>query len=142
MDSLVVDQLTAHATPNRLPVQGDDRREQRNWVVRLSADLPDEWSPEKASALLSEEAASAVRKAKAARGLTVEETVPHVPSVRVLPVDTRHVVVNISTFRLEEDEMHAYLVAASAALRDLDAATPIDDIQGIPRRFWRLVIGT
>jgi hypothetical protein len=64
-----------------------------------------------------------------------------VPIVQVLNVDELHVVISIETIRLEEDDAHAYLVAASAALRCLDEAAPIDDIQGIPRRFWRMMIG-
>jgi hypothetical protein len=72
MDSIVVEQIAAYSTPIRLPVQGDDRREQRNWVIRLLADLPDEWNPDNTSALLNKEAASAVRKRRAASSTTDE----------------------------------------------------------------------
>jgi hypothetical protein len=140
MNFELVEQLTAFSTPTRLPVYGDDRMEQRNWVVRLVADLPDVWNPDDTSALLTKAAASAVAEARRSRGLPVEDRGPHVPVVRALPVDARHVVVSISTIRLEEDDAHAYLVAAATALRVLDKTTPIEDIQGIPRRFWRLVI--
>lgn len=61
--------------------------------------------------------------------------------MRVAAIDELHVVVGVSTIKLERDEAHAYLVAASAALRRLERTTPIDDIQGIPRRFWRLMLG-
>jgi hypothetical protein len=90
---------------------------------------------------LSREAASAVRDARIARGLAAEGEGLIVPSVRVVLLDERHVIVNISTMRLEEDDAHAWLVAASAALKALDTSVPIDDIQGIPRRFWRLIVG-
>ena len=75
------------------------------------------------------------------RGFDGEGGSAHVPVVHVLGIDERHVVVIICTINLEEDDAHSYLVAASAALRALEAVTPIEDIQGIPRRFWRLVLG-
>jgi hypothetical protein len=56
-------------------------------------------------------------------------------------VDVRHVIVNITTVRLEDDDAHSWLVAASVALRAFDRWIPIEDIQGIPRRFWRLLSG-
>lgn len=141
MDAMVIEQIVAHCTPSRLPVPGEEGREHRIWIVRLAADLPERWNPEDVSAVLTEAAASAVRDAREARGLQVDDQDSHTPVARVLYLDALHVIVNVTTIKLEEDDAHEYLVAASAALRALEATNPIDDIQGIPRRFWRIVIG-
>jgi len=141
MDTVAIERLTAHSAPARLPVEGEDAREQRNWAIRLASGLPEGWNPNEMSAHVSREAAGAVRAARTARGLAVDDDDLNVVTARVLPLDERHVIVNISTIRLEEDDVHAWLVAASAALTALDRYVPIDDIQGIPRRFWSLVVG-
>ena len=139
IDSVLIERLAAHATPSRLPVAGDPKREQRSWVVRLVRDLPRNWNAEQASDRLSKDAESAVVAARTVRGMSAAVDV--IPIVRVVVVDERHVIVNVSTVRLEEDNAHDYLVAASGALAALDVELPVDDIQGIPRRFWRVVIG-
>lgn len=141
MDAMIIEQFVAHCTPSRLPVPGEEDREHRNWIVRLAADLPEQWNSEDASVILTKAAVSAVRDAREARGLQVGDQDPHTPIARALSLDARHVVVIVTTIKLEEDDAHEYLVAASAALRALEAINPIDDIQGIPRRFWRIVIG-
>ena len=139
IDSVLIEQLAAYSTPSRLPVAGDPMREQRSWVVRLVRDIPQNWMAEHASDRLSKTAESAVVAARTARGLSA--TVDVIPIVRVVVVDERHVIVNVSTVKLEEDDAHDYLVAASGALAALDVELPLDDIQGIPRRFWRVLIG-
>lgn len=141
MDRTSIEQLTAYSRPSRLPIEGDERREQRNWIVRHAEDLPAEFNPDDVSRALSTEAASAIAKARAARGLAAQDLGPHLPVVRLVLVDERHLVVNVSTIKQEEDVAHEYLVAASAALSILDERVPIEDIQGIPRRFWRLLLG-
>jgi len=134
-----MERLAAYSTPSRLPVAGDPTREQRSWVVRLVRELPQNWMAEQASDRLSKKAVSAVLAARAARGQSATSDV--IPSVLVVVVDERHMIVNISTVKLEEDDAHDYLVAASGALSALDVELPLDDIQGIPRRFWRVLIG-
>lgn len=83
-----------------------------------------------------------MHEARLERGILTNEEKEALPSVRVLLVDSRHIIATISTIRLEEDDAHAWLVAAGAVLRALDQVLPIDDIQGIPWRFWRLIVGT
>jgi hypothetical protein len=139
MDLVLMERLAAYSTPSRLPVEGYLKREQRSWVVRLVRDLPQNWMAEQASDRLSKEAEIAVVTARTMRGLSA--TVDVIPSVRVVVMDERHVIVIVSTVKLEEDDAHDYLVAASGALVALDVELPLDDIQGIPRRFWRVLIG-
>jgi len=47
--------LIMHLTPDRSSVSPDGRRDQRNWVVRLEADLPDTWNADEAAARLTQE---------------------------------------------------------------------------------------
>lgn len=141
MERISIEQLTAYSAPTRLPIAGDDRRDQRNWIVRHAEDLPGGFEPDEEAALLSREAAPAVAKARADRGLSIQDIGPHFPMVSLVPVDERHLMVSVTTIKLDEDEAHEYLVAASAALSSLDKRVPIEDIQGIPRRFWRLLVG-
>jgi hypothetical protein len=140
MNRVLIEQLAGYSTPLRIPIDGDNRREQRNWIVR-HARVPVGFNPDAESVWLSKEAALAIANARAARGLPVQDLEPHVPLVSLMLVDDRHLVVTVTTIRLEDDEAHEYLVAASAALSVLDKRAPIEDIQGIPRRFWRFLLG-
>lgn len=141
MDSKAIERLTAHAAPQRLPLDGDETREHRNWVIRLAQPVAGGLNSNELSVILSRDAASAVAEALNERGLASAGNSIYAPTVRVVVIDELHVVLNVSTIRLEQDEAHAYLVAASAALRGLERTAAIEDIQGIPRRFWRLVVG-
>jgi hypothetical protein len=140
MNTSAIERLTAHFMPHPLLVEGDTAREQRHWVVRITDRLPADWNAEATSEQLNCNAVSAVRDARSARGLELREG-PCVPQVRAVLIDEQHVLVSITSVKLEKDDAHAWLVAASAALRTLEKSLPVDDIQGIPRRFWRLVLG-
>lgn len=140
MSATRIGRLAAYSTPIGLSVSPEEHREQRNWVVRFSADLTDTWNADEAAARLTEKAAAEVHAAREGRGLPPDAR-RHAPVVRLLPVDSRHLVVTIVTIKQEDDDAHAYLVAASAALLALDQMNAIDDIQGYPRRFWEILIG-
>lgn len=140
MTAMSIEQLTAFATPNPLPVHLSEHLEQRNWVVRLAVDSAEAWCLDEAASLLTATATAAVRAARDARGLATAGST-YTPVVRLIRIDRRHVVVSIMTAKLEDHDAHAYLVAASAALSALDELSAIDDIQGLPRRFWTSLVG-
>lgn len=141
MDQEIIEQLAAFSVPNPLPSASGGRYDQRNWVIRLEQDLPTTWRLDESSALLGQAARLSVARARAERGLPIQDAGPHVPIIGLLPIDARHLVLKVSTIRLKEDDTYAYLVAAVAALMALDKEKRIEDIQGIPRRFWRVLIG-
>jgi hypothetical protein len=62
-------------------------------------------------------------------------------AIRLHAIDARHLIVSIGTVRLERDDAHAWLVSASAALKSLHEQEPVEDIQGIPRPYWRVLVG-
>lgn len=86
---------------------------------------------------LNREISAAIAKARDERALPIEAGDPF---AELAWVDELHIVLTITSVRLENDEAHEYLIAASAALTALHTAWPIDDIQGIPIRYWRLLI--
>ena len=141
MDKTAIERVAANAAPGRLSVEGDPSAEERHWAVRLTADLPAGTSLEQLASAANEAASEAVREARITRGLRpgMEEgrVVVHVHSV-----DARHLIVSIQTVRHERDDAHAWLVAAGASLRSLHAMTSVDDIQSLPRIFWRVLVGS
>lgn len=139
MDTSMIERLTAHSAPTRLPIEGDPNREQRNWIVRLASDLPARLA-EDVGRTLAAAASAAVREARTARHVD-QAAAEAVVDVRLSSIDERHLIVSITTVRLDRDDAHAWLVAASASLRALESSVPLEDIQGIPRRFWKLVVG-
>jgi hypothetical protein len=139
MDTTAIERVAANSTPTRLPVEGDPSLEERHWILRLGVDLPPD-SGHDLSAVASKAATVAVRDARIARGLALDAEEARV-ALQLHSVDARHLIVSIRTIRLDRDDAHAWLVAASAALRSLREALPIEDIQGLPRAFWRVLIG-
>lgn len=135
-----LEQLTAYAAPIRLPVGSSGDREQRSWVVRFTSSLPADLDPVELSRELARAAVAMVREALAERGLPVDGEQGMV-GVKLLPFGDQYAVIVITTIRLERDEAEAYLVAASAVLTALDRIAKLADIQGIPRRYWRMLIG-
>ncbi len=140
MNTTMIERLAANSAPMRLPVEGDQSREQRNWIVRLATDVDEQDDAGVLAGKLSSAAQGAIRQARIERQLAAEVDQPGV-SVRVDRIDPRHLVVSIATAPLEKDDAHEWLVAASAALRRLHQSAPVEDIQGIPVRFWKLVVG-
>jgi hypothetical protein len=135
----LIEQLTALLAPNALPVDVEGM-EQRLWIVRVAHQLSDDWRPAEVAVLLSNEAASVVAKARSLRRLP-QRCDAHLPIVRISVIGARHLVMSVVTIKLKKDDAHEYLAAASAALVLLDREVPIEDIQGIPRHFWRMILG-
>jgi len=140
MDTTAIERVAANAAPGRLPVEGDPSAEERHWAVRLTAEFPAGTSAVQLALAATEAASRAVSEARVSRGLDPATEEGRV-AVSLHSVDARHLIVSIRTVRLERDDAHAWLVAASAALRSLHDMTPVDDIQGLPRVFWKVLVG-
>ena len=131
-----VEQLTVFAVP---AAREDNAGAHRNWVVRFRDAVPDEWSAPGTETSLNSAAQDAVRRALEARGVSHDRDAA--PVVRVIPIDRLRAAVCVRTARVANDLFAMHLVAASAALRALDRIETIEDIQGIPAPFWRLLLG-
>jgi hypothetical protein len=136
----VFEHLTAQATPGRVAVPGRADEEQRDWVVRLTTEIPRHWDMGSMRRTLVARATTAVQQACLERGLVDVDRLAKI-DVELILIDEKHLVVSVRTIALEKDEVHAWLVAGSAALRALEEVVPLDDLQGLPRRLWRLVLG-
>lgn len=136
-----IEQLVGFSTPAPLP-DPTDTRDERNWFVRVASHLPAAWDHRAASVLIEARATDAVRAACVARTLPDELAHSHAPRVKVFRIDESHLLLRIVTIRLKQDLAHTYLVAASSALRTLNEMISLDDIQGIPRRYWRLLLNS
>lgn len=56
MDSSMIETLTSHSAPARLPHKDTARLEQRNWAIRLTNNVHGDWNAHDASAQLTEAA--------------------------------------------------------------------------------------
>ena len=135
-----LESLTGYSAPMRLPDGTSGIWEQRCWVVRFTSPFPGDRDQEEISRELERIAVGSVRDAREARGLPVDVE-EGVVRVKLRPFGDQYAVVVITTIRLERDDAEAYLVAASNVLIALDRITRLADIQGIPRRYWRLLVG-
>ena len=140
MDKKFVEQLTAFSSPMILPLVEDPSKGQQNWVVRLMLDLPDN-AIEEISTNLEAAARTAILNAHRESGAEDESVEPQI-SIKLGQIDQRHLVIGITTLRRDTTAVHSWLLSASAAMSALEKQFPIDDIQGIPRRFWTLLLGT
>jgi hypothetical protein len=121
MESSAIEQLVAYSTPSRLPVAGEGEFERRNWIVRTAVDVPESWDLAGAEKVLTSDAVAAVRDAATARGLEGSDPERLHLVVNLIRIDRQHLIVRIKSVRLEKDELHVYLVAASRALQALEA---------------------
>ena len=59
--------------------------------------------------------------------------------VKLVVVDAMHALAHIVTRRPEKDITGAGMMAIAQVLRWLDDEWDIEDLQGIPKRFWLLL---
>ncbi len=130
--------LAAYATPTGLPTKLPNR-DARHWIVRTKSAAAYPTLIAQHGAEIARRTKAAVASARAEMGLPPNEE--HAPDVELISMGGHHLVVRITTVELAMDTEHGYLVAAVAALGALEESVPIDDIQGIPRRYWRLLLG-
>lgn len=138
MDDKAIERLAANSSPLRLVVDADTER--RDWVVRFADTCSNDASSSDVVARTRAAAGSAVHGALVARNLPAGAP-EDVVTIAIRSIGNQHAVVSITTRRMDEEGAHASLVAAGAALRELDASHAIDDLQGIPRRYWRSLVG-
>ncbi len=124
--------VTPAATQSRL----GDEWEARCWTVTLAAEVSDVDSVQSLDTM-SEAATAIVHSSLVRKG--EDAGLQEVCKVEVAVVDSMHLILVVSTRKADRDR--EYLGAAGAAMRALDAKHPIADVQGIPRRFWRLPLG-
>lgn len=139
--SASVETITAYAVPSRAP-SSNASMDRRSWILRFRAPIAHSLDLDGTSLALTDAAVSAVCEARKVRSLGLDAELAHAPVVRIVALAERHAVMSVETVRLESDEAHEYLVAAVAALGAIEKIAAVEDIQGIPRQFWRHLIGS
>ena len=133
-----VAQFAAYCWPPIVPVEDNVDRVRRSWVLRLAQPLPADVDA-KAVGLRMEERAQ--KKIKEALGpyYSGDELEPSFPWVKLVVVDPVHALAHIVTRQPEKDITDAGMIAVAQVLRGLDEEWDIEDLQGIPKRFWLLL---
>ncbi len=133
-----VAQFAAHCWPPIVPVEDHPDRVRRSWVLRLAQPLPPDSDVEAVGQRVEERAR---KKIKGALGqyYSADALEPSFPLVKLVVVDAMHALAHIVTRRPEQDITDAGMIAIAQVLRGLDDEWDIEDLQGIPKRFWLLL---
>jgi hypothetical protein len=107
----------------------------RKWVLRLRASLPSD--EELLDAIRSFEY-SARREVSNAMGIQGELMNP-LPAVSATQLDSHHLVLEIDCPNAAAGMGDAAAIATSVMLRAADQRWQLEDLQGIPKRYWFIV---
>lgn len=140
MDEETLQLLAARAAPSPIPLASSDgTHEQRLWIVRLREELPDDRAAT-LEAIVQGGTVEATRAGRVERGLDAESEHGDV-TMQIHRATALHLIVRVTTVVHRLDLADTSLLAQAAALRALHVAAPIEDIQGFPREYWRVLIG-
>jgi len=124
--------LTGYAYPVPEPSDDAPGRFRRKWVLRLR-DAADE-EPVFARVIneLREGACKSISEAYGEPGSRPE----NMPSVHGVRVDANHIVVEIDCPRADVAVGDMAAIATWSVLRGVDKRWCIEDVEGIPKRYW------
>jgi hypothetical protein len=125
--------LVGYAYPNAQPT--GEGRFVRRWVLRFRQQIPEQADLDNLAEKLSAEAREILRSAYGER-LVMNPVASTLPIANIVRVTSLHCVVSI------ESPDHDHAVGDDAAvgtwriLQGIDRSLEIDDLEGIPKRFW------
>ena len=128
-------QLTGYAYPLGETLGNTQERVQRRWIVRTKSVLPSVTQVNKIAAMLTEQARQCVID-NYGEFATEEELKINLPSVNIVCVDDHHIVVETEFPAPGFSIGDVALIATWHVLHLLDEQWEIDDLEGIPKRFW------
>jgi len=114
-------------------------REQQTWNVRFTTPIVTTFDSDQMANRLTEAGREATLKAATEAGIANPET--HLPSVRLVILDQHHALVIVEGPARDRDVLHVGLIGPFLALRTLHEAQELDDIQGVPIRYWPVLLG-
>ena len=133
-----VAQFAAHCWPPIVPVEDNVDRVRRSWVLRLAQPLPADVDVKAVGQRMEERAQKKIKEALGPY-YSGGELEPSFPWVKLVVVDPMHALAHIVTRQPEKDITDAGMIAIAQVLRGLDEEWVIEDLQGIPKRFWLLL---
>jgi hypothetical protein len=133
-----VAQFAAHCWPPIVPVEDHLDRVRRSWVLRLARPLSPDVDVKAVGQRVEERARNQIVEALGSY-YSDHELELSFPLVKLVVVDPMHVLAHIVTRQPEKDITDAGMIAMTQVLRGLDTEWGIEDLQGIPKRFWLLL---
>lgn len=131
------DSFAVRFVPSSFDVQGTEGRRERWWALRLRVRADED--AERVSRRLHDAALNALRSAAVARGLGL--TIVGEIDVEAEWLSEKHLLLRVETSREADENVEADLVCSRAAVMELEREYAVEDIQGLPRRLWRLLFG-
>lgn len=126
--------LIGYAYPSAEPVGKSGRRFVRRWVARSERELPDQAALDALAERLVTEATRVLREAY---GQTSEDQLrDSLPMASIVRIAPNHCVVVIESPTPGHAVGDAAAVGTWRILRGMDNAIGIEDLEGIPKRFW------
>lgn len=126
-------ELTGHVYPTTEPSPLNASRFVRRWIVRTRRSLPNDLSD--AARCIVEKVGAIVRDAYGSSA-SDEEIAHNLPALQLARGDELHLVAAIEVAAPDTAVGDAPALATWRILGEIDLLYEIDDLQGIPRRFW------
>jgi hypothetical protein len=129
-----ISNLVGYSFPAALPVEGRPDWLRRNWVLRTSREID-----EATCATLGELVTRNIRAALSDSGVSAGDLDRGAPVIAINVLDARHAIVS-TDFMAPDSGLNlgdAAMAATWGALQQLDARLDIDELEGLPRRFWK-----
>ncbi len=131
-------EIASTSIPPALKSPSSPNKILRRWILRVSSDATEQSALENAERFARD---NTLQSLLAALGPSYgeEQLARCVPLVELEPIDENHILVHALHPSREEEPSDAVLVAMAEILKAIDVEFGIEDIQGVPKRFWLLV---
>ncbi len=126
----VVHEVVGALYPEAIPASAGDGWLERRWVVRTRDDLPPRQSLERLATQLTSDAV------ESSASQNVREYAASKRVVELLPATAKHCIVIVRFPGPEASTGDEASALNWGVLCGLDARIAIEDLQGLPRRFW------
>ena len=123
-----------YAYPPQEEVGGDGRRCLRKWIVRSVRSLPAQDELDRLADALAQEVAVGIREGYAAA--PPEKLHESYPTASLIKIDDHHLIAVVETPTREAEVGHATLIGNWGFLCCVDRELGIEELEGIPKRFW------
>lgn len=128
----LISELVGEAYPVAVAVDG---RLRRNWVARTVGPVPDEEALAQLHRKLEQHTNTSITAAYAS-STPPQDLARARPSIRLLRLDDRHVIVRVEFAEADKSVGDAAAIAQWGVLQTLDRELPIEELQGIPADYW------